>query len=99
MKRFRKCDTAKYRRRRQKAQIAHAQRVERRCRQEIEQARIARWTRERAEALREEYRVQEQRLVNVLAARLYQLSPEHAAEARLRHYIEFINQLWKITRI
>ena len=84
MKRFRKCDTAKYRRRRKKDHVAHAKHLKRRHQGNIERARLARWTYERAEALRLEYRKQEQALVNVLAARLYQLSPEHAAAARVR---------------
>jgi Lon protease-like protein len=96
VKRFRKCDTTKYRRRRKKEKIAHGFRVERRRREEMERHARIRRDNEQFERIRREYKEQEQALVDVLAARLYQLSPEHAEEARRR---AAFNRFMEIARL
>ncbi|GAI07468.1 unnamed protein product [marine sediment metagenome] len=88
MKRFRKCDTTKYRRHREREKVAHTEHVERRRKEEMIQARLAREELDRYLKVRNDYRRQEQALVNVLARRLYQLSPEHAADARFREFLQ-----------
>lgn len=84
LKQHRKCDTAKYKRRRRKEAEAHKIRVARRQREEAETHRILRERHERYEREQRELRVARRRLVQVLANRLYKLSPEHASRARVR---------------
>lgn len=98
MKRLRKCDTSKYRHRRKREQVAHIERVKRRRREDMERARSRQDLEDRYLAVKREYHRQEQALVNVLARRLYQLSPEHAALARAREAIQVINSVWQIFR-
>jgi hypothetical protein len=81
MKAHRKCDTAKYRRRRIKEKTAHVEHTKRRQESEAMLARQRREEYARYQAAKHEYEYWEQRLVNVLARRLYQVSPEHAAAA------------------
>jgi len=96
MKRFRKCDTKVYRRRRIRERDAHAERVKRQRLADIEQARIRKANQERYLATKREYEKQEQALVDVLARRLYQLSPEHAAQARTRETFRMLKAVVRL---
>lgn len=96
MKQHRKCDTAKYRRRREKEKTAH---VERKARQKrIDAADHQRWEKIRLERERvmKEWHEQEQLLVNILAKRLYQLSPEHARAAHAKATLRTWYQIGRI---
>ncbi len=90
----RKCDTEKYRRRREREK-KHKIRGEIRRRaleaQEYQRQERMRVTRE---TLLRDYAVQEQRLVNILAQRLCQLSPEYAKELRLIATGKMIRSIW-----
>ena len=87
-KRPRKCDTGKYRRRRKAQLVSHAIHVKRRQAEEIKRHRIFRAQRERYEAEQRERRKQGQALVDILANRLYRLSPYHASKARFRQVLQ-----------
>ena len=87
-KRPRKCDTEKYRRRRKAQLVSHAIHVKRRQAEEIKRHRIFRAQRERYEAEQRERRKQGQALVDILATRLYRLSPYHASKARFRQVLQ-----------
>ena len=102
MKQHRKCDSAKYKRRRTRERVGHLERMrihkineQFRARQRIESL-------DRLLAVKREKHKAQQALVNVLARRLYTLSPEHAAEARVKNVFEIFRvfagmnrQLWR----
>ena len=95
MRKNRKCDTTKYKRRMVKEKIAHQERVKRRQAEEAERYAAQRKENEVYLRLKAVYHEQEQALVNVLAARLYQLSPEHPAEARLKELFKAVDFITK----
>jgi len=67
MSRHRKCDTTKYKKRRVKEKVAHAQRVERRKKEEAVRGRILNEQRESIRREREQKRPLVQTMVNLLA--------------------------------
>ena len=96
MKHFRKCNTTKYRRRREKEKIAHVERVERRRQEDIAYSKQRQRELDQYLALKRDFYKQEQALVNVLAWRLYQLSPEYAEHARARAARETLHSIWNL---
>jgi hypothetical protein len=97
----RKCDTEKYRRRRKKEAANHQDR-ERRQR-ELDHQRHLRVEeyRKRTQRLKEmarDDRAVDQRLVNVLALRLCQLSPAYHQELKHRHLKEVMKAVWSMWR-
>ncbi len=99
MKRFRKCDTAKYRRRRQREKGAHAARAERVRREDEQRAAVARAYIEGLRAKQRERKRLEQALVNVLTARICQLNPEYSTFLRLREITRAIGWMAKQSQI
>ena len=93
----RKCDSAKYRKRKARA-------LENRKENKVEQRyRDDHWAkikeknhqdRLRMEEFEREWRLQEQRLVNVLAKRLCQLSPEYEKELRSKEAMKNIRNIF-----
>lgn len=96
MRRFRKCDTTKYRRRRQREKIAHVEHVRRRQLEEAERARRRRRDEEVYLAIKQEYHRQDQALVDVLARILYKRSPKHAMEARMKARMNELQQIFRM---
>jgi len=87
-KKHRKCDTTRYNRRRKAEKVAHIIRVKRRQVEEAELHRRIRAQQERYHAEQKERRIQGKALVDILANRLYRLSPYHAGQARLRQILQ-----------
>jgi len=91
MRRHRKCDATKYKRRRQREKESHKLRVAFRRREEAERYQIVREQRVRYEKEQRELLSTRKMLVQVLANRLFVLSPEHASKARVMELFRIVD--------
>jgi len=90
MTRHSRCHTDKNRRRRLHERQGKAARKTRRQKEQWRLGAIRRQEREAQERRDQELRAERKRLVQVLANRLYMVSPEHASMAKLRELFEII---------
>jgi len=101
MKRFKKSNSDKYRRLKQRE---HDNRLEKESRQRVFDTKMAdlREKNREQQAAMDEFRRQwtalDQRLVNILAKRLCELSPEYYKELKYRDFKGTMREIWSIWR-
>jgi hypothetical protein len=91
----RKCDQAKYRRRKEREKVNKTERMKRQRLIEAKWAAHRRKLEEERRRRQAELLPYRQQLVDVLARRLYQLSPYHASEARLKWWLQLPMAIFK----
>ena len=88
MRKNRKCDTAKYKKRRKKDKVAHAVRVERRKKEERVWGQILHEKRERIRLEREQKRPLVQKMVNLLAKDVCERDNRYYGAMAVREVLE-----------
>jgi hypothetical protein len=91
----RKCDSDKYRRRKEREKVNKMEHTKRQRIIEHQWAVLHRRDIEHIERQRQELQTARKQLVDILARRLYQLSPEHASEARLNWWLRLPMAIFK----
>jgi len=88
MKKHRRCDTAKYKKRRVREKIAHSEHVERRKKEEMARDRILHERRERIRFEKEQKRPLVQKMANLLARNVCERDNRYYGALEVRKWLE-----------